>query len=164
MPSTADAVTREAAWLAAYSSADGLPPLTTGNGGPFDIVQPYLPRTPHARRSQLYVVRRDLKVDRFGFNRKITHYQFELRIIWPQSSSTGEAEAVQQNLDNAIDLVLRRVSGLPGDKTHGARFMAVAEDPCEIDVNFADPWVSMEARADLQCTVSYRADDQDFYS
>jgi hypothetical protein len=163
--SSADAVSREAAWLSAYNPADSLPALLASLGGPFDIVQPYLRRTPPGRKRQLYVVRTNLQVERFGFNRKINHHTFDLRITWPQSSTPGDAEEVQQALDNAVELVVQRVSGLFLDKTHGARFMAVAEDPAQIDVRFDDPSASLQGPgAELTCAITYRADDVDYTS
>ncbi|NUR65797.1 MAG: hypothetical protein HOQ47_08560 [Streptomyces sp.] len=162
--SSADAVAREAAWLADYSAADGLPALSVRQGGPFDVVQAYMPRTPAKRRRSLYVLRRSLVVERFGFNRKINHHTFELRIVWPQSSQTGQAESVQQALDDAVDLVVQRVSGLFQDKTHGARFLSVAEDPTTINVIFGDPEQTMQANADHTCSITYQADDQDYTS
>jgi hypothetical protein len=45
------------------------------------------------------------------------------------------------------------------DKTHGGRFLSVAEDPAEVGVDFADPEPSLRDRADLTCVVSYSADD-----
>lgn len=165
--STADAVAREAAWLAAFDATDGLPGLLKAYGGPFDTVQAYWPRTPAQRRTQLYVLRSGFRVERFGFNRKINHYAFTLKLIWPQTSKAGDSESVQQGFDAAVDLVIRRISGPlapPLDKTHGARFMSVAEDPTQIDVQFADPEQSIQARADLGCTITYQADDQDYTS
>lgn len=162
--SSADAVGRETAWLQAYDAADGLPALLKASGGPFDVVQAYWPRTPAKRRRSLYVLRRSLVVERFGFNRKINHHTFDLRIVWPQSSQTGQAESVQQALDDAVDLVVQRVSGLFQDKTHGARFLSVAEDPTTINVQFADPDQTIQAQADLMCSITYQADDQDYTS
>jgi hypothetical protein len=162
--STADAVARETAWLQAYSAADGLPALLKGNGGPFDVVQAYVPRTGAQRQSRLYVTRTQLRVERFGFNRKINHHSFMLRLYWPQSSPSGRAESVQADFDAAVDLVVQRVNGLFGDKTHGGRFLSVAENPMDIDVQFADPEQSIQARAELTATITYQADDQDFTS
>lgn len=162
--STADAVARETAWLTAYDAADGLPALLTANGGPFDVVQAYVPRTGAQRQSRLYVTRTQLRVERFGFNRKINHHSFMLRLYWPQSSPSGQAESVQQDFDTAVDLVVQRISGLFGDKTHGARFLSVAENPMDIDVQFADPEQSIQARAELTATITYQADDQDYTS
>lgn len=162
--STADAVAREAAWLSAYNAADGLPGLLAVNGGPFDVVQAYVPRTGAQRQSRLYVTRTQLRVERFGFNRKINHHSFMLRLYWPQTSPSGQAESVQADFDAAVDLVVQRVSGLVMDKTHGARFLSVAEDPADIDVQFADPEQSIQARAELTATITYQADDQDYTS
>jgi hypothetical protein len=103
-------------------------------------------------------------VERFGFNRKINHHSFMLRLYWPQSSPTGQAESVQAAFDAAVDLVVQRVSGLFQDKTHGARFLSVAEDPTSIDVQFADPVQSIQAKAELAATITYQADDQDYTS
>lgn len=157
--STADAVARETAWLTAYSPADELPGLTVANGGPFDTVQAYLPRTPVARRRQLYVLRRQLQEVRTAHVRRMARHQFELRIVWPASSPTGSAEDPQQALDAAVELVLQRVGGLMFDKTHGGRFLSVAEDPAEVTVTFSDPEPSLRDRADLLAQVSYSADD-----
>lgn len=162
--STADAVARETAWLAGYDATDGLPGLLTAYGGPFDVVQAYLPRTPAQRRRALYVLRSNLRVERFGFNRKINHHTFMLRLSWPQTSQTGDAESVQAAFDAAVDLVVQRVSGLFLDKTHGARFMSVAENPTDISVDFADPDQSMKDRADVTAVITYLADDQDYTS
>lgn len=162
--SSADAVDREAAWLAAFDATDGLPGLLAAYGGPFDVVQAYLPRTPAQRRRALYVVRSSLRVERFGFNRKINHHTFMLRMSWPQTSQTGDAESVQAAFDAAVDLVVQRISGLFLDKTHGARFLSVAENPADISVDFADPESSIQARADLTAVITYQADDQDYTS
>ena len=162
--STADAVQREAEWLRAYSASDGLPGLLKAYGGPFDVVQAYVPRTGAQRQARLYVTRSALRVERFGFNRKINHHTFALRLYWPQSSPTGQAESVQAAFDTAVDAVVQRVSGLFQDKTHGARFLSVAEDPMQIDVQFADPEATIQAKAELTATITYQADDQDYTS
>jgi len=158
------AVQKEAAWLAAYSAADGLPGLLKAYGGPWDIVQAYRARTPPHRKARLYVRRSNLRVERFGFNRKINHHTFMLHLYWPQSSPTGQAESVQEDFDNAVGLVVDRISGLFMDKTHGARFLSVAEDPADIDVQFDDPDIPIQAKAELTATITYQADDQDYTS
>lgn len=168
--SSADAVDREAAWLAAYSASDGLPGLLRAQGGPFDVVQARRPRTPAKRKRCLFVLRRTITAERFGFNRKINHYGFELQIVWPQTSPSGQAESVQEDLDAAVELVIQRINGplafVNGvlDKTHGARFLSVAEDPTQISVVFADPEQTIQAQADLTATITYQADDKDYTS
>lgn len=156
---TATAVAREAAWLAGYNPSDGLPALLKSRGGPFDIVQPYWPRTPAARRSSLYVMRRNIQSVRTANIRTMDRYQFVLRIVWPVSSRSGGAEVVQQALDDAVELVLQRVGGLFMDKTHGGRFLSVAENPPQSDTDFLDPESSITANADLRVDISYWADD-----
>lgn len=154
---TADAVDRETQWLTTFG--DGLPALQRSQGGPFDIVQAYWRRTPAGRTTQLYVIRKHLLEERFANVRRMPRYHFELRIVWPQSSATGAAEDPQRGLDAAVDLVLQRVGGFVGDKSHGGQFRSVAEHPPEVNVDFADPVRSMDARADLEATVLYWADD-----
>ncbi|MEV4438517.1 hypothetical protein AB0K09_05760 [Streptomyces sp. NPDC049577] len=157
--SSADAVTREAAWLSDYNPADSLPALHTALGGPFDVVQAYLPRTPAQRRTQLYVLRRQLREERTAHVRRMARHLFELRIIWPASSPTGSSEDPQQALDTAVGLVLERIGGLMLDKTHGGRFLSVAENPPEVTVDYTDPEPGLRDRADLRCTITYWADD-----
>lgn len=157
--SSADAVAREAAWLTEFNPADGLPALHASQGGPFDVIQGYLPRTPQQRRTQLYVIRQRLHEVRTAHVRRMARHHFQLRIVWPTSSPSGAAEPPQQALDDAIELVLLRIGGLMLDKTHGGRFLSVAEDPAEVVVDYADPTDSLPNRADLLCNVSYAADD-----
>lgn len=163
--SSADAVARETAWLASYSQADGLPGLLTQWGGPFDVVQAYRPRTPATRKNQLYVTRGRIRVTKFGFNRLMNTYPFILELYWPLSSGTGTAENDQQAFDDAVELLLQRISGpvlaFPLDKTHGGRFLTVAQDPTQTDVDFADPEQSIAAGV-FSATVTYSADDKDY--
>lgn len=159
-PSTATAVTREAAWLAAYDPNDGLPALLQAVGGPFDEVQPYWPRTPAGRRNSLYVLRRNIQSVRTANVRTMDRYQFLLRIVWPMTSRTGSAEVAQQALDDAVELVLQRVGGLFMDKTHGGRFLSVAENPPQSDVDFLDPETSIAGQNPvLRADITYWADD-----
>lgn len=162
---TADAVAREAAWLAA--SADGLPALMKSAGGPFDVVQAYWPRTPHHRQSGVYVLRHSLHESRLSNQRKLDHYEFRLKLWWPVGSTTtasGIAENEQAAFDAAIDLVVQRVRGYVADHTHGGRFLAVAEAPehTRIAVHFHDPEATATASpACLRAEVTYPADDRD---
>lgn len=156
--STSDAVARETAWL--LTTGDGLPALQADSGGPFDIVQAYWPRTPRTMGRGLYVLRDRLREERVANIRRRPTYMFLLRAVWPLTSGLGAAEAEQQNLDNAVDLVLQRVGGLLQDKTHGDRFLSVAEDPRYVDVVFADPEKAMaSAPIAFEAHVSYAADD-----
>jgi len=159
-PNSATAVTREAAWLSVTN--DTLPALLSSAGGPFDVVQAYRPRTPRSRAASLYVTRRNLKNEAFANVRRMGSYLFQLQIVWPLSNSQGSAEQDQQNLDDALELVLQRVVGLPFDKTHGGRFLSVAENPKWVEVEFADPRETLAAKVDFECAVAYSADDFDY--
>lgn len=155
--STADAVTRETAWL--QTSGDGLPALLATAGGPFDNVQAYFPRTPPMEQRSLFVMRQRINQPRVANVRLRSQYPFLLRIWWPLLSADGSAEEEQQALDNAIELVLERVSGPEFDKTHGGRFLSVAENPRTVSVVFHDPMVTLMQRNTLICDITYSADD-----
>jgi hypothetical protein len=162
--SLADAVQREAAWLNVYG--DGLPALTKANGGPFDVVQAYAPRTPASRQTQLYVLRRRFPTSRFSQQRRLATHHFQVTITWPIGQGTtgvAIAEAEQQNLDNALALVIQRLEGFVGDKSHGGRFMSVGEAPngSQFMVEFGDPLVGI-AGGFLTATVTYTADDSEY--
>ena len=159
--STADAVAREAAWL--NVTTDSLPALLVTAGGPFDVVQAYRPRTPGQRKRSLYVIRRAFRLERFANVRTMAHYEFELQINWPIQNSAGSGEEEQVALDAALDLVLQRIGGLVGDKTHGGRFRSVAEEPKFVDVVIADPADAFEKRPGVfEAAIAYWADDFEF--
>lgn len=155
--STADAVDREVAWLT--SSGDGLPALLVSAGGPWDNVQAYQPRTPGKRASNLYVLRRQTHEKRFANVRRMPTYEFALKLIWPLSSGQGRAEDDQRAFDAAVDLVLTRIGGQVGDKSHGGRFLSVAENPEWVNVRFTDPVQTMPGEAEFHAEITYYADD-----
>jgi hypothetical protein len=154
---TADAVDREVAWLT--TSGDGLPDLLADVGGPWDNIQAYWPRTPATRQKSIYVMRRGFRDERTANVRRMPTYQFALKIVWPLSSGSGSAETEQRALDAAIDLLLQRIDGPMLDKTHGGRFLSVAENPRYVDVTFVDPEQTIAATASLRAEVAYSADD-----
>lgn len=164
--STADAVQREAAWLA--TTSDSLPALLASAGGPFGIVQAYWPGAKFAaRKTGIYVLRARIIMPRFGGRRIMPGYELQARLIWPVRKATaGMAEAEQQNLDNAIELLLQRVDGLPGDKTHGGRFLSAGEglegtatQGLYPVVTPADPAVTIPQHGWLQADCRYPAND-----
>ena len=162
--SLADAVVREAAWLATYG--DGLPALLSVNGGPFDVVQPYAPRSPVTRQTQLYVLRRRTVTARFSQQRRLMTHTFQATVTWPIGQGTtavGLAETEQQNLDDALGLLIQRLEGFVDDKSHGGRFMSVGEAPngTQFAVEYGDPVKAMAAGF-LTATVAYTADDGDY--
>jgi hypothetical protein len=155
--STADAVTREVAWLC--TSGDSLPALLKAQGGPFDVVQGYWPRTAPKNTRALYLVRTLIHDQRSANVRSMATYTFAARLLWPMLSSAGNAEAEQQALDNAIDKVIGRVQGPLFDKTHGNRFLSVAENPAYITVQITDPEQALGTDRVLRAEVGYSADD-----
>jgi uncharacterized protein YkuJ len=83
---------------------------------------------------------------------------FTLHLFWPMTNGQGSAETEQLNFEQAIDLVLARIEGFPGDKTHGGRFMAVGEPG--ITVNYDDVEQAMQTRI-FRASISYSADDME---
>jgi hypothetical protein len=160
--STADAVTREAVWLS--RSGDGLPALLSETGGPWDVINGYWPRTPSYRINGIYVLRSRLQDIRISNQRKRPAHQFRLKLIWVVGSTTtavGIAETEQFAFDTAVDLLLHRIRGTLGNKTHGGAFLSVGETPGrspEISVDFDPPETTMD-RGFLSGTVIYSADD-----
>lgn len=161
--STADAVTRETAWLTAV---DALPTLLKP-AGPWDLVVAYWSPTRVQRQRRLFVTRAATVERRFAAHRKIDTYTFQLKAFWPVGSSTTAAamwETEQAAFDSALDRVITRIRQTTGDHTHGT-FLSVAEAPdgTTIDVRYEDPERSMAAApAELKATVTYLADDNDF--
>jgi len=158
----ADAVQREADWLA--TAGDSLPALLAPDG-PWQVVQAYWPGARFAAmKTGIYVQRRKASVPRFGGQRLMPKYSFLLKLVWPAKNVTatsGLAEGAQQDFDNAIALLLQRIDGLPGDKTHGGRFLSVGETPPGTypTVDFADPEQTIPVLSALRATVTYNADD-----
>lgn len=179
MPGTfrtsADACDREAAWLSLPGTAlDGLPSLLVADGGPWDVIQAYVPRTPGNRKAQVWVTRSDMMLERFGNVRSIFGYEFVLKLRWPLSSQTGNAESDQRAFDAAIQGLAMRIRGVgpnqPGgaDKTHGGAFLQAAEGSpvtgtaAGVHVHFDDPEQTMVEGIDFRATVTYSVDDRDF--
>lgn len=154
---TGNAVDREADWL--RTSGDGLPTLLAADGGPWDVVQAYAPRTPHARQRQLYVVRERLEQPRTSVGRMMATHHFKLRAIWPMGSGDGNAESSQRLFDAALDLVLWRIAGTLGDKTHGGRFLSAAENPPRVQIDFEPAEQTMQQISGFLASISYACDD-----
>jgi len=160
--STSDAVQREADWLSSFG--DGLPALLKTNGGPWDLVQAYWPRTPNYNLNGIYVTRTRITDIRWSNQRKLPRYTFRLKLFWRiGSTTTGTmiAETEQANFDAAVDLLIDRLRGTLGDKTHGGRFLSATEAPGrnpEINIDFDPPETTMD-RGFLSGTANYEADD-----
>jgi hypothetical protein len=160
---TDTAVTRETAWL--NTAGDGLPALTEPNGGPWDTITAYYPRTPYQERRTIYVLRHRILQKRFAAQRVMHTYPFRLILWWPLLDREGSAEADAQLLDSAIDLLIQRILGPLGDKTHGGRFLstgeaALGDTGSRVDVDFTDPEQSI-LLGGLRAEVTYSADDRE---
>jgi hypothetical protein len=155
---TADAVDRETAWLSTFG--DGLPALLADDGGPWDTVQAYYPRTPYEERRSIYVLRHRVMQRRFGAQRVMHSYPFRLILWWPILAVDGSAEGEQRAFDVAVDLLLQRLLGPLGDKTHGGRFLSVGEDGRLVEVDYSDPEHTVPLGG-LRAEVTYTADDRE---
>jgi hypothetical protein len=156
-----DALDREAAWL--NTTGDTLPTLPATAGGPFQIVQARWPRVAATRKTGLYVLRNptsSFHVDRFSSQRSMLTTTFLLRLLWPLTSGQGSAEADQLAFEQAIDQVLTRVEGPLLDKTHGGRFLSIAESRVGITVHYDDPEKAVGNGAGIfTARITYAGDD-----
>ncbi|NUP48068.1 MAG: hypothetical protein HOW97_12245 [Catenulispora sp.] len=164
---TATAVDRETAWLT--TTGDGLPALLTSAGGPWDVIQAYATRTPAQRQSQIYVLRRGFATDRWSQQRRMPSYRMHLACLWPvggTTTGTGIAEDEQRAFDNALALLVQRIEAFVGDKSHGGRFLNVADAEAgpgsRVDVTFDDPVQTITNGAYLSAQVTYTANDTDY--
>lgn len=162
--SLATALDREVAWLT--TTGDGLPSLLKVNGGPFDIVQARWPRMQSTSKRGIYLIRQpgeSARLNRFANQRSMLTNRLLMRIHWKLTNGVGSGEAEQLAFDQALDLVLTRIAGPLGDKTHGGRFLAVAENPDYITVDVDDPETVFRANnGAFTARISYSADDADF--
>jgi hypothetical protein len=157
MGGIADAVAREVDWLT--TTGDGLPALQAAAGGPFEVLQGRWPRTAPTNKRALYVVRLNAVDQRTANIRSMVTHQFVLKLLWPMTLSNGSAEDAQEAFDAAIDQVVTRINGPLLDKTHGNRFLSVAENPGNVRVDWDDPEQSLADGRVFRATVSYPADD-----
>ncbi|MCC9307684.1 hypothetical protein LN042_11315 [Kitasatospora sp. RB6PN24] len=155
--STADAVDREVAWLNT-SVNDGLPLLPASAGGPWQNIQAYRARTPGRKSTNIFVLRSHTHLRRTANARRMPTYEFHLKVVWPLTSGAGSAETDQRALDAAIDKLLQRIDGQLGDKSHGGRFLSVAENPDNVTVTYEDPEQTLPM-GEFHAEVVYYADD-----
>jgi hypothetical protein len=158
---TADAVDREAAWL--NTTGDGLPALQKSAGGPWDNVQAYYTRTPYGEQRTIYVLRNRIQQRRFAAQRIMHTHPFRLILWWPLLDQAGSAEADARAFDVAIDVLLQRILGPLGDKTHGGRFLSVGENAASqgaVDVEMLEPEQTIPLGG-FSAHVTYSADDRE---
>ena len=156
--STATAVARETAWL--QTTGDSLPALSASAGGPWQVIQAYWPRTPAVNKTGIYVLRPLLDDQRASNQRIRPRYQMRLRLIWPVTVTTTQLlETAQADFNAAIGLLIQRIRGPLGDKTHGSRFLSAGEVPRTVQVVWEDPEVTMAQHKQLRAQAVYYVDD-----
>jgi hypothetical protein len=163
---TADACSREAAWL---NTVDGvLPSLPASAGGPWQFIGAYTQAA--ATRTQLpaiYVTRGNVQQIRVANQRVRPRYPMKLELHWPvrattPGTSTSIAAAEAQNFDDAIELLRQRVTGPLGDKSHGGRFLSAAisaKGSPDIDVAYEKASETIPQAKELRACMSYWVDD-----
>jgi len=152
--------TREAAWLSI--TTDSLPALLTSAGGPWDVIQAFWTRTPATQQTQVYVLSFEIEDQRSANIRIMPHYEITLDLHWPVRATTSPlAEQEQQAFKQAIDLLVQRIRGPLGDKTHGGQFLSVGEAPRSVGVRvlIEHPAATVPASKELRASVTYFADD-----
>jgi hypothetical protein len=164
---TGTAAAREAAWLCV--TGDGLPSLLSEDGGPWDVIQAYWPGAHFAKdKHGIYVDARPVDDLRVSNQRVRPRYTLVLSLTWSikaQGATAGTsgkaqiAETEQQNLDNAAALLIERIRGPLGDKSHGGRFLSVGENPRTVTYAKEDASVTIPQHRALLGTVTYKADD-----
>jgi hypothetical protein len=155
---TDSAVSREAAWLSV--TTDSLPVLPSP-AGPWNLVQAYPPGNRFAaNKTGIYVDAREVTDLRVSNQRIRPQYEFTLTLIWPvKGGGAPLAEGAQQAMASAIDLLVQRIRGPVGDKTHGGAFLSVAENPRSVRLSKMDPETTIPGDDRIRCAVTYRADD-----
>lgn len=159
--STLSAVDREVAWL--QTTGDSLPSLLAADGGPWQTINAYRPRTAPTRQTAIYLLRTGFSDVRVANQRRRRTHEIRANIVWPIGATTTgmdiwETEA--RALDDAVDQLVTRVMDLIGDHTHGGRFLSAAEVPDRISVSFEDPERTATASpAVLLATATWSCDD-----
>jgi hypothetical protein len=161
---TDTAVTRETTWLNVPGN-DGLPALVKTAGGPWDTITAYYPRVPYEERRTIYVLRHRIQQKRFGGQRVLHTYPFRLILWWPLLDEGGSLENEAQAFDSAIELLLERILGPLGDKTHGGAFLSTGEGALgdtgsRVDVDYTDIEQTIRLGG-LRAEVTYSADDRE---
>jgi hypothetical protein len=157
---TATAVARETVWL--NTTTDALPALPASAGGPWQVIQAYVARSRPHEQTSIFVTRGEIQDERVANIRIRPAYQFMLRLHWPvRVTASLMLETEQQAFDNAVDLLLQRIRGPIGDKTHGGAFLSVGEVPRSpgVHVAFEDAAHTFPADKELRATCTYYADD-----
>lgn len=157
--SLGDAVPREVAWLNSFG--DGLPALIDPDG-PWQNIQTWRPRVAATRTRAVYVTESNIHVARFANIRSMGSHDFRLKLIWPLSSGIGSAEEDYASFMSATAQLITRILGPIGDKTHGGRFLSVAEEPKFLDAELDDPDTTIGPQAGFTGVVTYSADDFEY--
>jgi len=165
MPSSADAVQREADWLNT-TSGDSLPFLPASAGGPWGVIAAYIQGAQtRTNATAIYVMRGRAEQSRVGNQRIRPRYPMRLELHWPvrviSPGSSSIAAGEQQAFDDAIELLRQRVTGPLGDKTHGGRFLSAAEVKGQPgwDVQYEPAAATIREAKELRAAAVYYIDD-----
>lgn len=156
--SYADAVTKEAAWLNVTN--DSLPVLTAAG---WDRVDAY-PVSYGRAMKRLEVWRERYEETRESNGRRLVTHHLVVEVHWPNTRSADVSQNQWTAVDTAVNVVLTRIRGLAGDKTHGGRFLAVGEEAqgsTAITVEWDDPYITEgPAQSNIRGRIRYTADEE----
>lgn len=161
---TDSAVARETAWL--VTAGDSLPSLLAVNGGPWVVIAAYWQGAQtRTQAPAIYVTRGKAEQIRVGNQRIRPRYPMRLELCWPvlaiSPGGSSIAAQEQQALDNAVELLRQRVTGPLGDKSHGGRFLSVAEvkGAPGFEVTFEPAAETIRAAKEIRGLATYSIDD-----
>lgn len=140
MADFSDAADREAAWFTDDLSSISIPPLLNNgtNGAPFKVVASGL-REPSKVGQYCFIDLQRVIEHRVALQRKRQIYSLVATCLWTRTQDRAHANIDQANFLAALELVVQRVRGPIGDKTHGGRFLASGEiDSNEIAIDMPD--------------------------
>jgi hypothetical protein len=119
-----DVLAREEAWYLADLANRGLLPLLAASGGPFDVVAANPRRLSQGKR-QLWLAHAESNMGRGS--KQDTRWDHDLVVLalWSSMQSSVRADDDERTLDLAVQRVIDRIKGPPGDRGHDGRWWAV---------------------------------------
>lgn len=124
--SYATVLAAEAEWFSDDMSAEGLPPLTKDQGGPFDIVTPHVRRLAQVR-AQLYLSHGPTRQAR-GSKALVRLDHQVLAVVLVAATGAGTREHIDQaTIEADVAKVVARVIGPADDIGHGGRWFRVGD-------------------------------------
>lgn len=169
-----NAARRAAAWFmtdppATFPEAPNLS-RKSNPAGDFDEIHDYRLRQPPRAGRHLYVYRdyrqqQTITVAALGGRYRRTHI-FVAHILWHFDARTRTLAEAENRIEGAIDAVVTRIVGPPGDKTHaGVTLGALGFDDADSETKIEyllDPYDAFTRKQPVEVLIQFTA-DEDFY-